>query len=237
MPNDRLVKQAWLALILVVPAFSIGIIMSLLIAPGRVGQTFFTLTKLWVLIIPVLWRLKIEKKSLTLPKVTKNQIILGLILGLLMFAVILIVYYFFGIKLIDVTEIRAKAAAVGLISPIIYLLGCCYWTFINSFLEECVWRGFVYRQCAIITPGISAIIIAALFFTLHHSIALIFYTQNWLIVILGSLGVFIAGVIWSICLRRSSFWSAYLSHILADLAIAIAGWHLLFSHSNNFTMS
>jgi hypothetical protein len=61
------------------------------------------------------------------------------------------------------------------------------------------------------------------------TIALIFYTQNWLIVILGSLGVFMAGVIWSICFRKAGFWSAYLSHILADLAIAIVGWHLLFS--------
>lgn len=74
-----------------------------------------------------------------------------------------------------------------------------------------------------------AIILAALFFTTHHSIALYGYTHSWAIVLLGSLGVFIAGVIWAWCYSYyQSVVPGYISHILADLAIAFVGYQLLF---------
>jgi hypothetical protein len=75
MNNYQIVRQAWLALILVVPASSIGMIMVLTIAPGWFGKTFFTLVKLWIVITPILWRLKVEQKSIELPQITKKQII------------------------------------------------------------------------------------------------------------------------------------------------------------------
>ncbi|MGL5796089.1 MAG: CPBP family glutamic-type intramembrane protease [Waterburya sp.] len=49
--------------------------------------------------------------------------------------------------------------------------------------------------------------------------------------ILGSLGVFLAGIIWAWCFSRyQSLVPSYLSHILADIAIAIIGWQLLFTN-------
>jgi uncharacterized protein len=104
-----------------------------------------------------------------------------------------------------------------------------YWSFVNSLIEESVWRGFVYRQCLIFQSRLSAIMTSALFFTLHHIIALFFYLQNPMLAIISSFGVFCGGVIWSACYQRWGFWSCYLSHILADLAIGFIGWHLLFS--------
>ncbi|HHP7230798.1 MAG TPA: type II CAAX prenyl endopeptidase Rce1 family protein, partial [Xenococcaceae cyanobacterium] len=91
-----------------------------------------------------------------------------------------------------------------------------------------VWRGFVYRQCQIVKPGLLAIFTSGLFFTLHHIIALFFYLQNSLLATLSSIGVLIAGIIWSACYQKSGFWTCYISHILADLAIGLVGWHLLF---------
>ncbi len=47
--------------------------------------------------------------------------------------------------------------------------------------------------------------------------------------ILGSTGCFLGGVIWSgLYLRYRSIWPGYLSHVLADVAIYIIGWHLIF---------
>jgi membrane protease YdiL (CAAX protease family) len=75
-----------------------------------------------------------------------------------------------------------------------------------------------------------AIALAALCFTLHHVISLFGFTGNWGITVLGSIGVFVAGAIWSGCyLRYQSLWICYISHAWADLAIAIVAWQILFA--------
>ena len=221
--------KAQQALLLFVPAASIGVTMATYISPGIIGQAFFTLTKIWLVAFPLIWRLTIEKKAIKIPKINIKQINLGLILGLIMSVMIIAAYWFIGQRSLNITEIRTQATAVGIIKVNIYFLAVMYWSFINSLIEECVWRGFVYRQCRIWQPKLIAIITSALFFTLHHIIALFFYLQNPLLAIISSFGVFTAGVVWSSCYQKSGFWACYISHILADLAIGFVGWHLLFS--------
>jgi uncharacterized protein len=221
--------SATIALLLFVPAFSIGVIMSLLIAPGKVGNSIFTVMKVWGIVLPLLWTIKTNPDVLRLPKFKWQEIKVGLGLGILMFSAIALSYLVIGQQIIDLTEIRAKAKEVGLVNPYFYLAGCFYWSFINSLIEECTWRGFVVYQCKILLPRAIAIILAALFFTTHHSIALYGYTHNWIVVLIGSIGVFLAGIIWAWCFSRyQSILPGYISHILADIAIAIIGWQLLF---------
>jgi membrane protease YdiL (CAAX protease family) len=221
--------KAQQALLLLVPAASIGVAMATYVSPGIIGQACFTLTKIWLVILPIYWRFIWEKKVIKIPKITFKQINLGLILGLIMSAIIIAAYWFIGLKYLNITEIRTQATAVGITKVSIYFLAVMYWSFINSLIEECVWRGFVYRQCRIWQSKLMAIVTSALFFTLHHIIGLFFYLQNPLLAIVSSFGVFTAGVIWSFCYQRSGFWVCYISHILADLAIGLVGWHLLFS--------
>jgi uncharacterized protein len=227
--NKNATKKALQALWLFVPAASIGVVMATYISPGIVGQGIFTLTKAWLVVLPIFWRLKVEKKELKLPKIKLKQINCGVILGLIMSIVILTTYWLIGQRFLNIVEVKNQAIAAGINNVKIYLLGVMYWSFVNSFIEESVWRGFVDRQCLIFLSKISAIVTSALFFTLHHIIALFFYLQNPLLAIICSCGVFIAGVIWSVCYQKSGFWSCYFSHVLADLAIGFVGWHLLFS--------
>jgi len=146
-----------------------------------------------------------------------------------MFAIIFSAYWLLGQQWIDVMDVRTKAKQAGITSPKIYLGGALYFTFINALIEEYVWRWFVYKKCEVLVSGTKAVLLAAMLFTLHHIIALAAYTADWGVVILGSVGVFIAGAVWSWCyLTYRTLWSSYISHILADLAIAIVGWHLLF---------
>ena len=222
-------KQAKQVLGLVVPTPIIGVTMATIIAPGIIGQTIFTIIKIWIVLIPLLWVTRIEKKVLRLPIVSRKQIASGIILGLIMFAAIALSYLLIGRSFIEISDIRIQATEVGITNQSIYLAGFAYWCFINSFIEECIWRGFVDRQCRILFSGFSAIVMSALFFTLHHIIALAFYTQHWLIAFLGSLGVLLAGMIWSFSYRNFGFWTCYISHVLADIAIAIVGWDLLFA--------
>ncbi|MEM6611347.1 MAG: type II CAAX endopeptidase family protein [Cyanobacteria bacterium P01_C01_bin.72] len=221
--------SALISLVLFVPGFSLGVAMSLFIAPGLVGNSFFTAVKIWGIVFPLLWVMKTSSTRLRLPKFKWQEVKVGLGLGIVMFGVILVAYFLLGQQLIDLEDIRAKAKDVGITSPALYLAGCIYWSFINSLIEELTWRGFVVSQCKILVPPLTAVIFAALFFTAHHSLALYGYTQNWLVVLLGSLGVFIAGVIWAWCYSHyRSVIPGYISHILADLAIALIGYQLLF---------
>ena len=222
-------KSAAIALLLFVPAFSIGVVMSLFVAPGIIGNSIFTAMKVWAIVFPLTWTLKYNSQALRLPKFSLQEIRVGLVWGILMFSVIISAYFFIAQQLIDPTAIRAKATEVGMTSPLLYLIGCVYWSFINSLVEECTWRGFVVSRCKVLFPNAIAVILAALFFTTHHSIALYGYTHSWSIVLLGSLGVFIAGIVWAWCYDRyQSIAPGYISHILADLAIAFVGYQLLF---------
>jgi uncharacterized protein len=177
-------KKALQALCLFVPAASIGVVMATYISPGIIGQGIFTLIKAWLIVFPIFWRLKVEKKSIKFPKINLKQINFGLILGLIMSVAILTTYWLIGQKFLNIVEVKEQAIAVGINNVKIYLLGVMYWSFVNSFIEESVWRGFVYRQCLIFQ---------------------------------------------SVCYQKLGFWSCYFSHILADLAIGLVGWHLLFS--------
>ncbi len=222
-------KSAAIALLLFVPAFSIGVVMSLFVAPGIIGNSIFTAMKVWAIVFPLTWTLKYNSQALRLPKFSLQEIRVGLVWGILMFSVIISAYFFIAQQLIDPTAIRAKATEVGITSPLLYLIGCVYWSFINSLVEECTWRGFVVSRCKVLFPNAIAVILAALFFTTHHSIALYGYTHSWSIVLLGSLGVFIAGIVWAWCYDRyQSIAPGYISHILADIAIAFVGYQLLF---------
>ncbi len=228
MIETRSRPNALTALLLLVSAACLGRVMALY-APGLLGQIAFSLCQVWLLALPLAWFFWVDrgKLSISLPK--RRELLAGTVLGLLMFGIILGAYWLFGQHWIDVMDVRAKAQQVGISSPNIYLVGALYWTFINSLFEEYIWRWFVYSKCEVLIPGKGAVLLCGLLFTLHHIIALSAYTQNWLVVILGSLGVFLAGAIWSWCYRTyRSIWSSYLSHVLADLAIAIVCWQLLF---------
>ena len=222
-------RSAIAALSFLVPIASIGILMTTYIDPGVVGKSIYSLSKLWLIAFPWLWRVKVEKKTIKLPSLKQSKLWFGLVLGLLMGGIIIAAYWFIGRSLIDPVTVREQAEAIGLNSITVFFLGVAYWSFVNAFIEEAVWRGFVFRYCRKLFRYFPAVAISALFFTLHHIIAMAYYLQNPLLVFITSFGVFAAGWIWSACYQKAGFWACYISHIIADLAIGLVGWHLLFS--------
>ncbi|WP_088892158.1 CPBP family intramembrane glutamic endopeptidase [Leptolyngbya ohadii] len=221
--------SAALALCLLVPAASMGTAAGLYV-PGTIGQLIFAATKVWLLAFPLIWFLQVDRGKVALSFPLWRDLLGGIALGLLMFGVIVGAYSLVGQQWIDPAIVQAKAQQVGLTEPKLYLLGAFYFTFINSLAEEYIWRWFVYQRCEVLVPGKRAIALAALCFTLHHMIALLAYTGSVGAVALGSLGVFLAGAIWSWCyLTYRSLWACYVSHLLADLAIGLIGWKLLFA--------
>ena len=82
-----------IALIFSVPFTSIGAMMSLWIVPGVIGQTVLIICQVWLLFLPIIWLLKIERKPLKISQSRRFDWITGIAIGLLMFGIILTVYW------------------------------------------------------------------------------------------------------------------------------------------------
>jgi membrane protease YdiL (CAAX protease family) len=224
--------RAALALLLLVPAPSIGTAMAMVIAPGSAAaKIVFAVLKVWLLAFPLLWLVFVERGRPRLPAPTRRGVLPGLVSGAVIAAIILAAYFTVGHHWIDAPHVHAMAAKNGLASPTLYVVLAAYWCVVNSLLEEYVWRWFVFRRCLdLLTPArtAAAVLLSALLFTLHHIVALT-AQFDWRITLLGSLGVFIGGAAWSwLYLRYRSIWPGYLSHVLADAPIFWIGWRIIF---------
>ncbi len=180
-----------------------------------------------MLIFPIVWHVSIDRQRLQFNK-SIDGLVVGIILGVAMFATILGSYWFVGRYWLDLADIRSRVIQMGMnISLMVFGFGT-FQTLVNSLVEEYVWRWFVYRHCALLLPPQPAVWLSAGFFTLHHIILMVAYGADWRLVAVGALAVFIAGGLWASCFKAyRSLLPSYLSHLAADLALQIVSWHVL----------
>jgi uncharacterized protein len=223
-------NRSSLALCLIVPISSIAALCSTVIAPGAVGQGIALLCGIWMLVFPIGWQILIERQTLRLRKSKDDAWLVGIILGLFMFGIIFGSYWFGGKYWLDIADIRARVDRMGMNVPLMVFGFGTFQTLVNSFIEEYVWRWFIYRHCNLLWSKTRAVWISAGFFTLHHIILMIAYCDDWRLICVGSSAVFIAGVLWARCAKiYNSLLPSYLSHLAADLALQIVSWHVLLS--------
>ena len=225
-------SRALWALLLLVPAPTLGALAAFVWAPGALGQGLYSAAKLWILVLPLLWLLRVERGRPSLsrlpPERRTRALAEGLALGLLMSAAVLGVWWWRGEELVDRERLHAALAGAGLDSRAVFLAVALYITLVNSLLEEYVWRWFAWRQAEALVGGRLAVPLAALCFTLHHVV--VFEVQlGARFALLGGLAVFVAGCLWSALYARwRSVWPCWVSHVLVDAAGLWIGWQLLF---------
>ena len=231
--------RAALALLLLVPAPTIGVTCAMLLFPDTwYGQSVHLFAKIWLLTLPLLWVIFVERGRLRLPKLSWQGMPAGLISGVLFLGVIIGAWELFAHNMVDIAMFKDKMTEVGLSTPMRYLGFAAAVTFINALLEEYVWRWFVYSKWfellkglkgpakAVAVPG--AIVLAGLCFMLHHTVAMSLYF-DWKVNAMASFGVFAGGVIWSILyLKTKNIYAAYVSHIFADIALFYVGYRVAF---------
>lgn len=221
-------RRAMIALLLLVPVPSIGTLVGMVVAPGPIGEVVFALSKLYIVLFPLLWLVLVEKTKPTIPRPSRSGMLMACVTGSVIFNLIAVGYWLIGRHWIDPAFVRDKAFEVGLETVTIYILGAIYWCTINSVLEEYVWRWFVFTRCEALMPRWWAVIASGLLFTVHHVIALAVYF-DWRVTVLASAGVFVGGATWSwLYLKYRNIWAAYVSHVFADVIIFIIGYHLIF---------
>jgi len=226
--NDKKPKNALIALLLLAPVPSLAVIIAMVVAPGPVGKALFTIAKLWLLIFPAAWYLLVEKGDPSWSPPTRAGLVAGSVSGVVLAGLIVLGAWLLGVQEMDLAPLRAAVQEMGLNTVLPYLAGAAGWIFVNSLMEEYVYRWFITRQCEILMRREAAIISSAAIFTAHHVIAVSQYLDP-LLTALASAGVFVGGLIWSwLYLRYRSIWPCWLSHVLADIAVFGIGWYLLF---------
>ena len=224
--NQR--NLALLGLILVAIAPSISVITGFAFKAGLLAIFVFIFTKVWIFGLPAFWYLRIEKgeKSLSWPENGGWKV--STLLGIGMLIVIFIAYFSIGDKVLRADELTEILDSVGLTVAWKFALAIIFWVFINSVLEEYVFRWFITSKIEQLIGGVwIPIFLSAGIFTVHHTIALAFFIDP-LGNFIASLGVFIGGAIFSwLYMRYRSIWVAWVAHAIADVAIFIIGWNMV----------
>ncbi len=198
------------------------------------GQAFFVFAKLWIIGIPLWWLYRLEVKAfsirdlLGLDKFSVQARNESIVSGLGMFAVIAATYFVLGDS-VDIDLMRDEIGATGLLNPTTFFLGAFYWIFINSLIEEFVFRQFIGDRLFELTGNNAASVAgSAVIFTLHHTVALTYYFALWQNA-LATIAILGAGAIWSILwLRHRSLAACWVSHAIADVAVFGVAYFLLF---------
>lgn len=223
-------KRALLALLLLVPAPSLGVAAAMFWWPElAVGKIIFLVSKIWLVALPLVWLLFIDHAPLSWSPPRNGGFIPAIVSGILISATVFAAYAIaVRFNALDAATVTERAAKTGLNRPALYIAGAIYWITFNSLMEEYVWRWFVFRKFEILIGGKMAVVASALAFTAHHVIALA-AQFNWTITVLGSIGVFIGGATWSwLYLRYRSVWPGYVSHAIVDATIFVLGYQLIF---------
>lgn len=224
---DRRAK-ALLALGIAVPLPSLGVLFSMVLAPGPVGAAVWTASKVLFFGLPLFWRLRVDRERASLSPLRNGGLGAGLWTGLLLGAAIAAFWFLAGRHWIDGARLRELALENGIGERAPYLAMAAYVVVCNSLLEEYAWRWFVYTRFETLLAPRAAAVAAALAFTAHHTI-LMWAQFGASFALFGSLAVCAGGLFWSLLYARyRSIRPGWLSHALVDVALLAIGWRLIF---------
>jgi len=157
---------------------------------------------------------------------TRRELFVAGGVGLLAVIVIVGAYFALG-RLVDVAGIAGDLTEQG-ISREIYMYVAIWLAFINPFMEEYFWRGFVFHRAYQFASGTFAKHVAlwgtGFLFALHHTIIIQPWFSWWQF---GLVTIFLAGagvVLNLLYLRSGSILPPLIVHTCADLALAFLGF-------------
>mgnify|MGYP003754797157 CR=1 FL=1 len=224
-------SSAAIAIALVAFVPSMSILYSLMMSQNEFhSQVFFMACKAWIFILPTYWYLRVEGNSLSKSLPDRDGLVMGSVTGVSMAIIILAVWLLLGHS-IDSSMMISKLEETGLTDVRLYVAGTIYWIFLNSLLEEYVFRWFITtKSIDLLGSESGAIALSAVMFTLHHTMALHLFGFEWWQTVIASFGLLSAAAIWSwLYIRHRSIWVGWLSHAICDVAVFGIGYLIIFS--------
>tara|TARA_B100001250_G_C19801040_1_gene791064 strand:+ start:996 stop:1709 length:714 start_codon:yes stop_codon:yes gene_type:complete len=224
-------KMALTGLILASIAPTISVVTGFVFQVGIIAIFVFILTKIWMFGFPAFWHLKIEKREISSSKPMQGGWQISLLLGIIMALCIYGAYFLLGEFMLEPDDLKSILEPVGLTKASTLMIGILFWVFINSVLEEYLFRWFITSKLEEIFGGVWVpVIISALIFTIHHTIALANFISP-LGNFLCSLGLFIGGIVFSwLYMKYRSIWIPWLAHAICDIAVFSIAWHMIIGY-------
>ena len=225
---DNNLKLTLLGFTLAAIAPTISVVTGFVYQAGALAIIVFFITKIWMFGLPAFWHSIVEKRSVSYSPTNSGGWKISALLGFSMCVVIYVAYFLLGEKLLNSSDLKSILEPVGLTNKKIFFVAIIYWIFINSVLEEYLFRWFLTTKLEQLIGGYwLPIIISALIFTIHHTIALSYFISP-LGNFLCSLGLFIGGIIFSwLYMTYRSIWIPWLAHAMCDVAVFSIAWHLV----------
>lgn len=159
-------------------------------------------------------------------KLNKKSLKYILVLALAVFFLILLGYALIN-NLIDLDNIKDNLLKKEKITKETFPYVALYISFINSFLEELFFRGFLFGNMKSLGKRKLGYLISPLLFALYH-IAIIDSWFNLPIFILVTIGLFAVGVFFNYLYEQSnSYIGPWMVHILANFGINTIGFIML----------
>ena len=162
-------------------------------------------------------------KKLFVPK--KKDFLLALLLGIGVFAVIMIAYFFLG-DYIDLNGIKESLTTGIGVTADNFVYVAIYISFVNSLLEEFFFRGYAFLILKEESGRKFAYIFSSAMFAFYH----VGMTSGWfniLIYILSMIGLFIGGYIFNYLNEKcENIYPSWLVHMCANFGINTIGFIL-----------
>jgi membrane protease YdiL (CAAX protease family) len=224
-------NKALLGLFLVGIAPTVSILVSFGTGEGLLGQIFWFISKLWMLGLPLFWRLKVDNLPISWSKPQDGGFKEALIIGGVFAIIMLAAWLVFGIDNVDSTEIKTSLEPVGLTVASTYIAAALFWIFGNSVLEEYVFRWFIVEKAEVVINGIwKTVFLSAGIFVIHHFIALFFLGFPLWINLMACLGLFVGGSAFSwLYIKYRSIWVPFITHAICDVVVFGIGYWILFA--------
>lgn len=227
-PRALLRQPDMLALALILPAPCISALVGLILGKGAIGAALWAFAKVWMVAVPLVWRLKVDRKPLSLSPVREGGVGVGALVGVVVAAIIVGAWLLIGPAWIAPGALAAAVEPVGLTNPAVYLGVAVFWILGNSVLEEYVYRWFVYERATKLVGRRWAVVFSAGAFVVHHALSMAAFF-DWRTTTLACAGVFVGGLIWSwLYARYETLWAPYVSHAIVDVAVFAVGAAMIF---------
>lgn len=215
--------------------------------PEWVQQAAYALGKTTQFAFPVLWLLLVRRRrraSQPRPSASHRSwpafrlrpgtgVAPGVAFGLFVVLAVLVAYHGWlepaGLFEERGAAIRDRMTGFGIETVGAYVVVAVFYSLVHSFLEEYYWRWFVFGGLRSLMGAGPAILVSSIGFMTHHVIVLSVYF-GWFTgtAVLFSLAVAAGGAVWAWIYHRSgSLAGAWISHLLADVAVFAIGFDVV----------